>query len=52
MNLETYKSLTSKEKLIYDELSEFAKRLTLRMEEVIKILKEATCPPHDSSRAS
>lgn len=42
MNLEAYKTLTPKEKLIYDELTGFANRLTLRMEEVIKILKDAT----------
>lgn len=42
MNTETYKTLTLKEKLIYDELTSFANRLTLRMEEVIQILKEAT----------
>jgi hypothetical protein len=39
MKKDIYDTLTAKEKLMYDELSEFAVRLSDRQEEIIELLK-------------
>lgn len=39
MTKELYDTLSEKERLMYDELSGFSKRLSERMEEVIELLK-------------
>lgn len=47
MNAEVYKDLSPKEKLMYDEMSGFAKRLSERMEEVIELLKTILAEAHE-----
>lgn len=41
MKKETYDTLSEKERLLYDELYAFSLRLTERMEELIRVLREA-----------
>lgn len=39
MTKEQYEQLDAKEKVMYDEMVAFGKRLSLRMEEIIDLLK-------------
>lgn len=39
MKKELYDSLTEKERMMYDELHSFSERLSLRIEEIVDLLK-------------
>lgn len=41
MTSDQYRTLTEKEKLMYDEMAAFCKRLSERMQEVADLLKKA-----------
>lgn len=49
MTKEVYDSLSEKERVMYNELTEFSKRLAERMGEVLELLQAILAEAHDPS---